>query len=79
MSGEAEVVLDLSGRKLAKLEKAPSNRAFATALVLDDNNLQSLPNLDSYGELQRVSITVKRVCGFFKVGQFVVRNFFIFG
>ena len=51
---ETEIVLDLSGRKLTKLEKAPSNRAFATALVLDDNSLQNLHNLDSYGELQRV-------------------------
>ena len=54
-TGEMEVVLDLSGHKLSKLEKAPSNRAFATALVLDDNCLQNLTNLDSYGELQRVS------------------------
>ncbi|KAF2355935.1 Leucine-rich repeat [Trinorchestia longiramus] len=60
-AGETEVVLDLSGRKLSKLEKAPSNRAFATALVLDDNCLQNLTNLDSYGELQRISLSNNKV------------------
>ncbi|XP_047735452.1 uncharacterized protein LOC108683348 isoform X1 [Hyalella azteca] len=59
--GDTEVVLDLSGRKLTKLEKAPSNRAFATALVLDDNCLQNLTNLDSYGELQRISLSNNKV------------------
>ena len=55
---EAEVVLDLSGRKLKRLDKAPVNQTFATALVLDNNLLQNLNNLDSYGELERVCIYI---------------------
>lgn len=53
---DSEVVLDLCGRRLKRLEKAPANQAYATALVLDNNQLQNLANLDSYGELERVGI-----------------------
>ncbi|XP_045127061.1 flocculation protein FLO11-like isoform X2 [Portunus trituberculatus] len=53
---DSEVVLDLCGRRLKRLEKAPANQAYATALVLDNNSLQNLSNLDSYGELERLSI-----------------------
>lgn len=53
---DSEVVLDLCGRRLKRLEKAPANQAYATALVLDNNQLQNLANLDSYGELERVRI-----------------------
>ncbi|XP_071524302.1 uncharacterized protein Cep97 isoform X2 [Panulirus ornatus] len=53
---DSEVVLDLCGRRLKRLEKAPANQAYATALVLDNNCLQNLANLDSYGELERLSI-----------------------
>ncbi|KAK4289378.1 hypothetical protein Pmani_037645 [Petrolisthes manimaculis] len=56
VGSDSEVVLDLCGRRLKRLEKAPANQAYATALVLDNNQLQNLANLDSYGELERLSI-----------------------
>ncbi|XP_047485306.1 uncharacterized protein LOC125036607 isoform X3 [Penaeus chinensis] len=61
VASDSEVVLDLCGRRLKRLEKAPANQAFATALVLDNNCLQNLSNLDSYGELERLSIANNQV------------------
>lgn len=58
---DSEVVLDLCGRKLKRLDKAPANQAFASALVLDNNQLQNLANLDSYGELERLSIAGNQI------------------
>ncbi|XP_069182530.1 centrosomal protein of 97 kDa isoform X6 [Procambarus clarkii] len=58
---DSEIVLDLCGRRLKRLEKAPANQAYATALVLDNNSLQNLANLDSYGELERLSIANNQV------------------
>ncbi|KAB7498196.1 Centrosomal protein [Armadillidium nasatum] len=58
---DAEVVLDLSGRRLKRLERAPLNQTFATALVLDNNILQNLANLDSYGELERLSLANNQI------------------
>ncbi|XP_068236755.1 serine-rich adhesin for platelets-like isoform X2 [Palaemon carinicauda] len=61
VASDSEVVLDLCGRRLKRLEKAPANQAYATALVLDNNSLQNLANLDSYGELERLSIANNQV------------------
>nr|XP_053630168.1 mucin-5AC-like isoform X3 [Cherax quadricarinatus] len=58
---DSEIVLDLCGRRLKRLEKAPANQAYATALVLDNNSLQNLANLDSYGELERLSIANNQI------------------
>ncbi|KAF5308315.1 hypothetical protein FQR65_LT06309 [Abscondita terminalis] len=48
--------LDLSGKKLKKLNKPTANEAQVTTLILDDNELQRLDNIDSYNKVQKLSV-----------------------
>ncbi|KAB0798811.1 hypothetical protein PPYR_06691 [Photinus pyralis] len=48
--------LDLTGRKLKKLNKPLSNETQVTTLILDDNELQRLDNVDSYNKVQKLSV-----------------------
>ncbi|KAF2904946.1 hypothetical protein ILUMI_01227 [Ignelater luminosus] len=47
--------IDLSGKKLKKLNKPTPTEAQATTLILDDNELQRLDNIDSYTKVQKLS------------------------
>lgn len=46
--------LDLSGKKLKKLNKPTHSEAQVTTLILDDNELQRLDNIDSFIKVQKV-------------------------
>ncbi|KAK9885668.1 hypothetical protein WA026_012430 [Henosepilachna vigintioctopunctata] len=54
---EEAQVLDLSNRKIKKLSKVSQEEAQnITNLILDDNELQRLDNIDSFGRLTKLSI-----------------------
>lgn len=46
--------LDLSGKRLKKLNKPTSTEAHISVLILDDNELQRLDNIDSFTKVQKV-------------------------
>lgn len=48
--------LDLSGKKLKKLNKPTHSEAQVTTLILDDNELQRLDNIDSFIKVQKLSV-----------------------
>uniref|UniRef100_A0A6P7G1V5 Centrosomal protein of 97 kDa n=1 Tax=Diabrotica virgifera virgifera TaxID=50390 RepID=A0A6P7G1V5_DIAVI len=52
MEGTQEI-LDLSNKKLKKLNKPTATESQVTALILDDNELQRLDNIDSFTKLQK--------------------------
>ncbi|XP_072385789.1 uncharacterized protein Cep97 [Diabrotica undecimpunctata] len=56
MEGTQEI-LDLSNKKLKKLNKPTATESQVTTLILDDNELQRLDNIDSFTKLQKLSAT----------------------
>ncbi|KAF5289116.1 hypothetical protein FQA39_LY15218 [Lamprigera yunnana] len=48
--------LDLSGKKLKKLNKPTAQETQVTTLILDDNELQKLDNVDSFVKVQKLSV-----------------------
>ncbi|XP_019869523.2 centrosomal protein of 97 kDa isoform X2 [Aethina tumida] len=52
---ESPESLDLSNKKLKKLNKPSPTESNVTTLILDDNELQRLDNIDSYFKLQKLS------------------------
>ncbi|GJQ84535.1 putative leucine-rich repeat protein [Trypoxylus dichotomus] len=47
--------LDLSGKRLKKLNKPSLSESHVTTLILDDNELQRLDNIDSFTKVQKLS------------------------
>lgn len=52
--------LDLSNKKLKKLNKPSPDEAQASVLILDNNELQRLDNIDSFVKLQKVEVILFR-------------------
>ncbi|CAH0561261.1 unnamed protein product [Brassicogethes aeneus] len=52
---ESPETLDLSNKKLKKLNKPNPNECHVTSIILDDNELQRLDNIDSFYKLQKLS------------------------
>lgn len=48
--------LDLSGKRLKKLNKPTPVEAHISVLILDDNELQRLDNIDSFTKVQKVCV-----------------------
>ncbi|GLV35163.1 Centrosomal protein 97kDa [Carabus blaptoides fortunei] len=48
--------LDLSGKRLKKLNKPTPTEAHISVLILDDNELQRLDNIDSFTKVQKLSV-----------------------
>lgn len=48
--------LDLTGKKLKKLNKPSPTESHVSVLILDENELQRLDNIDSFTKVQKVYI-----------------------
>ncbi|KAL7632278.1 UNVERIFIED_CONTAM: hypothetical protein RMT77_017383 [Armadillidium vulgare] len=65
------IVLNLRGLNIKKLEKSPKGTSTSktTTLLLDDNLLQTLPTIDSYSRLTELSLANNEIDSFIWFGR----------